>query len=112
MTTSCLPCKKAIPELVEFQRRYGANGLEIVGIVCDDASETERRAATNAYARQNGLNYMLYTEAKVKAVRKHFGVDRYPTLVLLDADGTTLWTGHPKDMPELERAVRTALQRR
>lgn len=112
MTTSCLPCKKAIPELVEFQRRYGANGLEIVGVVCDDASETERRAATTTYARQNGLNYMLYTEAKAKAVRKQFEVDRYPTLVLIDADGSTLWTGHPKDMPELERVVRAALQRR
>jgi thiol-disulfide isomerase/thioredoxin len=111
MTTSCLPCKKAIPELVEFQRRYGANGLEIVGIVCDDAAESERRAATTAYARQNGLNYMLYTEAKAKAVRKQFNVDRFPTLVLLDADGTTLWTGHPKDMAELEKVVRTAMQR-
>ena len=112
MTTSCLPCKRAVPELVEFQRRYGANGIELVGVVCDDSSEVDRRTAASSYARAQGLNYLLYTEAKVKTVRKQFGVDRFPTLVLVDSSGGVLWTGHPKDMPELERIVRAELQKR
>jgi thiol-disulfide isomerase/thioredoxin len=111
MTTSCLPCKRAIPELIEFQRRYGANGVELVGVNCDESSEVDRRTAASAYVRTNGLNYILYTEAKAKAVRKQFNVDRFPTLVLVDSSGSVLWSGHPKEMPELERIVRAALQR-
>ncbi len=112
MTTTCLPCKRAIPELVEFQRRYGANGVELIGVVCDESSEVDRRTAASSYAREQGLNYLLYTEAKAKAVRKQFNVDRYPTLVLIDSNGTALWTGHPKDMAELEKVVRGELQKR
>ena len=112
MTTSCVPCKKAVPELVEFQRRYGANGVELVGVVCDESPEVDRRTAASAYVRTQGLNYLLYTEAKAKAVRKQFGVDRYPTLVLIDSTGAVLWNGHPKDMPELEKVVRAELQKR
>ncbi|MFO0938046.1 MAG: thioredoxin-like domain-containing protein [Gemmataceae bacterium] len=112
MTTSCVPCKKAVPELIEFQRRYGANGVELVGVVCDESSETDRRTAASSYARTYGLNYLLYTEAKAKEIRKQFGVDRYPTLVLVDSTGSVLWTGHPKDMRQLEQVVRAELQKR
>ena len=111
MTTSCLPCKRSLPEMIEFQRRYAANGLEVVGVCCDESPEADRRSAAAKYQKENGLNYLLYTEAKPSAVRKMFRVDRYPTLVLIDGTGEVLWSGHPKDMAELERVVRASLQR-
>lgn len=112
MTSTCLPCKKAIPELINFQRRYGANGVEIVGVLCDNASENERRSLAARYVKEFNLNYLIHTEAKPGEVQKQFSVKGYPTLVLLDANGEVLWTGHPKDMAQLEETVRTALSRR
>lgn len=112
MTTTCLPCKKAIPTLIEFQRRYGVHGVQLLGVVCDDAGEAERRSGASAYQREFSLNYLLYTEAKPQAVRKLFGVDRFPTLVLLDGQGTLLWKGHPNEMKELEKVIRATLSAR
>jgi thiol-disulfide isomerase/thioredoxin len=112
MTSTCLPCKKAIPELIEFQRRYGANGVEIVGVLCDNVNESERRSLAAKYVKEFNLNYLIHTEAKPGEVQKQFNVKGYPTLVLLDANGDVLWTGHPKDMSKLEEIVRTTLSRR
>ena len=37
--TWCGPCKVEIPHFVEFQERYGKDGLQIVGISTDDTPE-------------------------------------------------------------------------
>ena len=34
--TWCPPCKEEIPWLVDLQKRYGSQGLQIVGISMDD----------------------------------------------------------------------------
>jgi hypothetical protein len=38
-------------------------------------------------------------------VQKQFRVEAYPTLVLLDAWGTVLWTGHPNDLNEAAKVL-------
>lgn len=117
MTTSCVPCKRAIPTLVDLQSRYGADGLQVVGVVCDDASRQERAARAAKYQRDNRLNYMLYVEpgAVAGSVRDHLGVESYPTVVLVDAAGNVLWRGHPTypatHPAALDAAIRKALRK-
>ncbi len=107
MTTTCVPCKKALPVLKGLQAKHGGRTFEVVGVVCDDAPAAERRTLAAQYQRKHDLKYLLYTEpaATPGALLKRFDIDRYPTLVLLDGAGAVLWKGHPADAAELERAI-------
>lgn len=114
MTTTCVPCKKAIPVLADVQARFGPAGLQLVGVVCDDGPPQERASLAARYATDHNLNYALYVEpgAKPGAVQTKFGVAGYPTAVLLDSTGAVLWKGNPNlpgDKSALESAIRQHL---
>lgn len=112
MTTTCGPCKQVIPALTEMQSRYGAAGLEVIAVCCDEGAVAERIARARKYHQDYGLNYSLYVEPgnAPGQVRDRFGVEVYPTVVLLDAAGAVVWKGHPGTRrAELEDAIRRNL---
>ncbi|HJZ60320.1 MAG TPA: redoxin domain-containing protein [Gemmataceae bacterium] len=112
MTTSCIPCKQSIPVLADLQSRYGAEGLQLAGVVCDDAPLSERAARAARYHQANNLNYALFVEPGTKpgVVRERFQVESYPTAVLLDETGSVVWKGHPSaERAALEAAIRSRL---
>ncbi len=49
----CPPCQREIPGFIRLQRKYGADGLQFVGIAIDDKS------AVQAYANKTGFNYPI-----------------------------------------------------
>jgi len=53
--TWCASCKVEIPWLVEFYKRYHAQGLEILGVSVDDG-ERERVAK---FVHERGVNYTI-----------------------------------------------------
>jgi thiol-disulfide isomerase/thioredoxin len=107
LTTECVYCKKAVPALKDLQGRYGARGLDVIGVVCDEVDVQQRRAVAAAYQRANDLNYHLYVEPGRRPgnVRDKLGAEAYPTMVLLSADGDVLWKGSPPNLAPLERAI-------
>lgn len=111
MTTTCVPCKKAVPALKDLQRRYGARGFEVVGVLCDDATEPQRRAMAAAYQRQNELNYLVYTEPSSRpgGLMKKFEVEWFPTLILLNGSGEVVWRGDSRSFAELDGVLRSRL---
>jgi thiol-disulfide isomerase/thioredoxin len=112
MTTNCQYCKPVVPTLMGLQSKYGADGLQVVAVLCDEVPLDARITAADRYARMNNVNYAVYVEpgAKPGAVRKQFGFDSYPSAVLLDATGTVLWRGNPgSDRTKLEAAVKAAM---
>ena len=113
MTTTCLPCKKAIPTLKQLQSRYGASGLEIIGVVCDDTDTPQRRAFAGRYSEQQNLNYLLYVEpnAKPGRVMDQFDVEFFPTLVLIDGTGKVRWKGDSRDLGKLDGLIREQLKK-
>ena len=112
MTTSCLPCQKAIPTLKGLQSKYGTLGLEVIGVTCNEASPDQRRAVASTYQRTHRLNYLLYVEpgAEPGKVMRRFGVENYPSLVLINGSGAVLWKGHPSDVQELETIIQDELR--
>src|SRR3974390_2633012 len=50
--TWCDPCRDEIPHFVELQDKYGADGLQIIGVSMDDGPEPVR-----AFYQQFHLNY-------------------------------------------------------
>jgi len=113
VTTACPNCKPAVPVLKDLQSRYGADGLQVVAVLCDEVPQRQRTAAAARYARDNNTNYAVYVEPgpQTGTVRDHFRVEGYPTAILLDATGSVLWKGHPAKRAEIEAAVRRAVGR-
>jgi len=111
MTTNCAPCKRAIPTLMDLQARHAAAGLEVVGVLCDDAALPTRLARAAEYKRAHGLNYVLYTEpgpAPGTLMSQRYDATSFPTLVLLNGSGERLWQGHPNDVADLEKVIAKA----
>ncbi|MFM8274009.1 MAG: TlpA family protein disulfide reductase, partial [Gemmata sp.] len=110
MTSTCPHCPKVIPGLKELQSRYGASGLQVMGVLCDDLPQKERAQAAAKYGRDYNLNYAVYVEpVEAGAVRDKLGVERYPWAVLVGSRGQVLWHGHAGDRAKLEAAVKQGL---
>lgn len=111
MTTTCGPCKRAVPALMDVQTRYGPRGLEVVGVLCDDAPRATRLARAAEYKQAHGLNYVLYTEPGPKpgTLLERYDVTSFPTVVLVNGEGDLLWKGHPtREAAALERVIAKA----
>ena len=83
------------------------DGLQLVGVVCDDAPQKDRAAlATQVPARPRPeLRPVRRTRPGTGPVRDRFQVQKYPTVVLLDGEGNVAWKGHPGNRDELESAI-------
>jgi thiol-disulfide isomerase/thioredoxin len=104
--TWCPPCREEIPGYVELQKKYGAEGLVIVGISLDQQGPD----VVKPFAEKHGINYPLVMgdEAVVEA----FGdFQAIPTTFLISREGLIL---HQKTgaapAEEYEKLVQAALQ--
>jgi peroxiredoxin len=80
--TWCPPCKVEIPWFVDLQKQYGPDGLAIVGVAMDDASEQD----ISKFAQDMGINYpVLLGTDKVGAA--YGGVEGLPTTFYIGRDG-------------------------
>jgi thiol-disulfide isomerase/thioredoxin len=111
VSTNCTHCKTVLPVLTGLQSQYASSGLQVVAVLCDELPLNLRQVAAGKYAKDHNVNFAVFVEpgAKAGALRDSFGVEAYPTAVLLDANGKLLWKGHPRDKQPLEAAVRKAL---
>jgi len=84
--TWCPPCKKAIPELNAFHKRFG-DQLVVIGI-SDEAEEVVRKmkVPTIEYFQAIAPGKRTYQEYEVKGI---------PHVVVLDPDGIVRWEGYP-----------------
>jgi thiol-disulfide isomerase/thioredoxin len=109
--TWCGPCRRAIPELIRLQSTYGGRGLEVVGVACEKGAAADNARRVRAARGQMAINYrlVLADEYGRCPVQGQFRIQQYPTLVLLDADGTILWRGGADQGHELEQILRRRL---
>jgi thiol-disulfide isomerase/thioredoxin len=54
--TYCPPCRDEVPHLIDLQRRYGAQGLEVVGL---NVGGDEDRPKVPAFIEEFGIQYAL-----------------------------------------------------
>ncbi|HEY1403384.1 MAG TPA: TlpA disulfide reductase family protein [Pyrinomonadaceae bacterium] len=108
--TYCPPCRDEVPHLIDLQRRYGAQGLHVVGL---NVGGDEDRPKVPAFIEEFGIQYALgYPDAPMSEL---FFADNsaIPQTYVYDRQGRLLkkFVGFDRDtMPaELERAVQAAL---
>ena len=80
--TWCGPCKIEMPWLVELQKKYGPEGLQIIGVADDDSGEK----SISDFARKMQLNYpvLLGTE---QVAEQYGGLEGLPTSFFVDRSG-------------------------
>ncbi|SEB64858.1 TlpA family protein disulfide reductase [Terriglobus roseus] len=85
--TWCTPCKVEMPWFEEFQKKYAAQGLEVVGINEDeDAKSPEMQATIKKVLGQTGVDYTILMSDK-KVGDAYGGLDVLPATFFIDRNG-------------------------
>ncbi len=80
--TWCEPCKIEMPWFVDLQKQYGPEGLQIVGVAMDDASQED----IAKFAQRMGVNYPILI-GKEAVGDSYGGVQFLPATFYIDRDG-------------------------
>jgi cytochrome c biogenesis protein CcmG/thiol:disulfide interchange protein DsbE len=104
--TWCGPCKIEMPWLVDLQKKYGPQGLQIVGVAMDDTDDKE----INDFTHKMGVNYIVL-KGTDKVGDLYGGVDRLPLTYYIDRSGKVVdETVGLAGESVIEDAVKKALQ--
>ena len=80
--TWCEPCKIEMPWLIQLQKKYGPQGLQIVGVAMDDTDEK----TISEFSHKMGVNYPVL-QGTEKVADLYGGVDGLPISFFLDRSG-------------------------
>ena len=80
--TWCPPCRAEIPGFVELQKKYGKDGLVIVGISLDQGGP----GVVKKFVAQNNVSYQIVL-ADDSVVDAFGGVESIPTTFVIDRSG-------------------------
>jgi thiol-disulfide isomerase/thioredoxin len=79
--TFCGPCKVEMPWLVELQKQYGPQGLQIVGVALDDSGKD----TIQKYTKDMGVNYTILQGQD--SVGDAYGAVGLPATFYIDRNG-------------------------
>jgi thiol-disulfide isomerase/thioredoxin len=83
--TWCGPCRREIPWLIQFQKQYGPQGLQVIGVSMDDGG----RDAIDPFVRRAGINYIVVLGDN-RLGSLYGGVEVLPTTFYISRDGNVL----------------------
>jgi thiol-disulfide isomerase/thioredoxin len=110
--TWCSYCIRGMPELIGLQRRYGNQGLVVIGISAEEKDDPQNAPQRIRFITdRQGVNYPVLMEQPAQPVVAAFRVERFPTLILLDESGKEVWRGEGLS-PENRKALEHEIQRR
>jgi len=76
----CPPCRQEIPDFIELEEQYGAQGLSMIGVALVD------RSAAKAFSDKIGINYpILIDDGNVSAA--YGPIRSIPTTFVIDREG-------------------------
>lgn len=104
--TWCQPCRLSIPHLVEMNRKYGKQGLQIVGLSVDEGSERSVRS----FADEFRISYPLAVVGG--STTTDYGVRSVPVMYLIDRNGkiAEVYRGYSSESAgSVERAIKRLL---
>lgn len=102
----CGPCKQSFPWMNEMQAKYGAKGLQIVGVNLD-----AKREDADKFLKEFPAQFAVAFDSKGESA-KLFKVKGMPTAFLVGLDGTVINVHQgfrDKDRAELEAKFVSAL---
>lgn len=104
--TWCQPCRHSIPHLVEMNRKYGKQGLQILGLSVDEDGERAVKTFTDEFR----VNYPLALAGDSTTV--DFGIRSVPIMYLVDKNGkiSEVYRGYSDEMARtVEQSIKRLL---
>ncbi len=104
--TWCQPCRRLIPHLVEMNRKYGQQGLQILGLSVDEGGERAFKTFTEEFQ----VNYPLALAGD--SITADFGVRSVPIMYLIDKKGkiAEVYRGSSDEMARsMEQSIKRLL---
>jgi thiol-disulfide isomerase/thioredoxin len=103
--TWCGPCKIEMPWLVEFEKKYQAQGFEIIGVAMDDSSDD----TISSFIKDMNVNYTV-VRGREAVGEAYGGVLGLPTSFFVDRNGNiTEWTQGLASKSEFDENIQKAL---
>jgi peroxiredoxin len=78
---SCPVCQFTFPFLERLHKRYGGEGVTLLGISQDDARSTKE------FAKEYGTTFTMLPDTKGYPVSNAYGLTNVPTIFLIEPDG-------------------------
>ena len=103
--TWCPPCKEEMPWFVDLQRRYEAQGLQVIGVAMDDSDQK----TIESFAKRLGVNYPVL-RGKESVAQAYGDVQFLPDTFYIGRDGRIV--SHVQGLinrKEIEEQVKKAL---
>ncbi|HEX9079197.1 MAG TPA: TlpA disulfide reductase family protein [Desulfuromonadaceae bacterium] len=86
--TWCPPCRASIPHLMTMNRKYGKQGLQILGQSLDEDGESVVRE----FVAEQRINYPV--ALATEKVAADYGINSVPVLVVIDKRGKVVEVYH------------------
>jgi peroxiredoxin len=104
--TWCPPCREEIPGFVELQKRYGKQGLTVIGLSLDQGGRKE----VAEFAKRMKVNYPVAL-ATEDVIRRYGGIRAIPTTFLINRRGEIIkrYVGY-QNRQVFETDIRNALK--
>lgn len=81
-TTWCPPCRESIPHLLDLNRKYGKQGLQIMGFSLDEGGDK----VVKAFMTEKSITYpMAVIDDDLSA---DYGIRSIPTIYIINKKGT------------------------
>lgn len=104
--TWCPPCRQEIPGFISLQKKYGKDGLTVVGVALD----AEGAKVVAPFIKKNGINYPIVL-GDDKVTRAFGGIEAIPTTFIIDREGNIV-SKHVGFVPEatFEKEIKPLLK--
>jgi thiol-disulfide isomerase/thioredoxin len=107
--TWCPPCRMEVPHFVELQKKYGKDGLQIIGLNSERARPEAAAEIVRGFMKENNMNYpcALVSDEVLKTIPNFRA---FPTTLFIGRDGRVrkMVVGY-NDLAALEHAIKPLL---
>jgi len=86
----CPHCRNEVPKMQKFYEKFGARGLQVVGVTRITKTATEE--SVKEFIAGNDVSYPMAKETG--ALAEYFNVKGIPAAAVVK-DGKIVWRGHP-----------------
>jgi peroxiredoxin len=103
--TWCGPCVGEIPNLVKAYEKFKEKGFEIVSISSDLMMQTKTEEEFKSFTQEKNMSWTHVLDDKNKTIHTLYNIAHWPTLYLIDQNGTIIKNETVLRESELEKTL-------
>ena len=101
--TTCAPCIQEMPDLNKIKEDFGTDEVAYFAVTYDDKAKVEKFLGRVKY------DYTIVPDSR--HLTEKFGIQFYPTTLIIDKNGTVVYTGDLMGLKEKPKEMRKLLKK-